>query len=116
MLLNDSVSNRQTQAGSFARTLRGEEWIVNLVQIFGANACAGIADIHAGTRFLAPRTHLESPAALHGVARVEEQVEEYLLQFAGVAVDRPQLRIEFGVDLYACLGQLMLQQRERFLN
>src|SRR5690242_15842593 len=42
MLLYDPVGHRQPQAGTLARALGSEEGIVNLVQVFGGDAAAGI--------------------------------------------------------------------------
>ena len=53
---------------------------------------------HAPSR---PGPDFERAAAVHGVARVQEQVQEHLLQLAGIAVDRREAPIEFqlGLDL-----------------
>ena len=45
-----------------------------------------------------------------------KQVEKYLLQFAGIAVDRRQLFGQFEIDKNLRGLELMLEQRERVAN
>ncbi len=51
--------------------------------------------------------------AEHGVLRVQQQVEEDLLQLAAVAVDARELRIEIGLDANLRGLELVLEQGER---
>jgi hypothetical protein len=57
------------------------------LQMLGRDAVAGVDHFHA--RAVSPQVRTSStPPPLHGVARVQEQVQKDLLQLAGVAVDR----------------------------
>ncbi len=72
--------------------LGGEERIVDAVQCSGAMPWPVSATSTWTRRALAPGAHFERAAGCHGVAGVEEQIQEDLLQFAGVAVNRRQRR------------------------
>src|SRR5262249_3572314 len=50
MLLNDTVGDAQAETGTFLRALRGEERIVDAVQVFRSDPVAGIRhfDLRAG--------------------------------------------------------------------
>ena len=99
MLLNDTVGHRKSQAGAFARALGGEERIVDAVQILRRDAVAGVGDFDARRPVLRAQVRTSSvPPRCHGVARVQEQIQEHLLQLAGVAVTGGQIRIEIGLD------------------
>src|SRR5215472_2546704 len=84
VFLDDAIGDGEAQARAFARGLGRKERVVNAVEVFGGNAGARIADIHAGAGLLAPRAYGERAAALHGVTRIQEQVQEDLLQLAGI--------------------------------
>src|SRR5205085_9984784 len=76
MLLNDTVGHRKPQAGAFARGLGGEERIVDAVEILGCNTVAGIGDFDARAQAVGPGADFKGSAGAHGVARVQEEVEE----------------------------------------
>src|ERR1700683_3423570 len=90
VLLNDSVGHCQTQTGSFAATLGSEEGVVNALDVLGGDAMASVRNIYTGTGFLAPCPDRKHTTPLHGIPRIEEQIQEDLLQFAGVAMHRRQ--------------------------
>src|SRR5437762_5482805 len=88
MFLNDAVSDRESEARAALRSRAigrfcGEKGIVNALDVFLRNAAAGIGnhDVHAAA---VGSAHGEGSALRHGVFGVEEQIQEYLLQLAGV--------------------------------
>ena len=54
--------------------------------------------------------HRERPAVRHGVARVEREVDQRLLDLAAVGLDRPELRAEVGRQLDV-LAERALEER-----
>src|SRR5215469_3616897 len=120
MLLNDAVGHGKTQTGATAVSalglaLRGEERIIDAVDVLLRNAAARIRDDDTHIVTVAGGDSQRS-AGRHGVFCVEEQVQENLLQLAGVAEYRRQLRVQIRHYLYACSLELMLQERQRILN
>src|SRR5580704_14420379 len=91
VLLDDAVSDRKPQPGAatvagLGFVLGGEERIVDAGDVFLRDARAGVGDLYLHVVPVAG-CDLECAAGGHGVFGVEEQVEENLLEFAGVAVD-----------------------------
>jgi hypothetical protein len=96
VLLNDAVAHGKAEAGAaalagFGRGFGSKEWIVNALEVLGGDAGAGVGDDgfdvavgHGGDAQFA--------SLRHGVLGVEQQIEEDLLQLAGIAVDARQLR------------------------
>src|SRR4051812_3409573 len=95
VLLDDPVRHREPQAGATRRSvarhvLCGEERIVDSVYMLRRNAGAGVT--HGDVNTVAVRGgNGERSAAGHRVLRVQEQVQEHLLQLSGVAVNERQL-------------------------
>src|SRR5258708_21078049 len=84
MLLDDSVCNGEPQAGTaclafLGRVLRRKKWIVNLINMFGSNSCAGVADTHLHAQAVRGFDAQCAAVYTHGVFRVQEKVEKYLL-------------------------------------
>src|SRR5579862_4063139 len=92
VFLNDPVRHRKTEPGAFPGRFGGEERIVNAAQMFGRDAMPGIAHLNSHAAFAVVRGHLEHAprslllaAELHGVPCIHEEIQKYLLQFAGIA-------------------------------
>src|SRR5258705_8871 len=78
----------QAEARAFARTLRGKERIVNAVDVFRVDAVPAVDHLYLDSAIvLAPGFHFQDAAGSHGVPRVDEQVEKYLLQLTRIACD-----------------------------
>src|SRR6185312_9708261 len=91
MFLNDSVGHGKTEPGSSPLPftgfcLGGEEWIVDAVQMLGRNAVAGVRN-HDTNAIAVGRAHAQRPSVRHSVFRVEEKIQENLLQLAAIAHD-----------------------------
>ena len=81
VLLHDAVGDRQAEAGALADLLRREERIVDPRELFGRNPGAGVGDFdRRADRALRLRDDREPAALRHRVARVQEQVQEHLLE------------------------------------
>ena len=100
MFAHNSVGNRKTQTGALARGLGGEERIVDTTQMFRGNSRTGVPDFRIDGAIVAPGANGQRTALLHRVARVQEKVEEHLLQLACIALDGREriFKIEIGVD------------------
>ncbi len=83
--------------------------------MLGRDAGAGVGDQGFDVA-VDQRGDAQAPAAGHGVLGVQQQIEEDLLQLAGVAVDGGQLvgKIEIDQDLRGL--ELVLEQRKRVAN
>ena len=81
----------------------------------GRNAGAGVGNdgLHVAVE---QRGHAHAPAAGHGFFGVEKQVQEDLLQFAGVAVDGRQFPGKIEIDENLRGLELMFEQREGVAN
>src|ERR1051326_1168600 len=105
VFLNDSVRYGETQARATRLPLTrdvlgGEEGIVNLVDVFRLNACAAVTDIYLHVVTIGRADAQRAAPGGHGVFGVEGQVQEHLLEFAGIAMDERQSGIEFGFNLH----------------
>src|ERR1044071_4687932 len=119
VFLNDSVSYGEAQARATRLPLTrdvlgGEEGIVNLVDMFRRNARAAVTDIYLHAVTIGRADVQRAALARHGIFGIEEQVQEHLLQFAGIAMDERQSGIEFSLHLHPRSLELVLQQRESF--
>src|SRR5262249_6180800 len=120
VLLDDPVGNgkAETRAPRLAlarRGLSGEKGIVDLVDMLRRNAPARIAHAHVHATAIDRRDAQRSPAR-HGVLGVHEQVEKYLLQLAGIAVNHGQVTVQISFHFDTRSLELMLEQGKRFLN
>src|SRR5438270_8699376 len=121
MLLNDSVSDRQAEARAarlaFTRNvLGGKERVINLVDMLRRNAGATVTDVYLDAVSIGRADVQRAAFARHGIFGVQEQVQEHLLQLAGVAMDQRQSGVELRLYLHARGLELVLQERERFSN
>src|SRR6185436_19036285 len=85
MFTNDSIADREAQARTLPHRLGGEERIVNARQLLGRDAVAGVGDFGHGFAAFEARRNRQPAAARHRIARVEEEVQEDLLQLELVA-------------------------------
>src|ERR1041385_1108470 len=105
VFLNDAVRYGEAQARAtrlpLARDiLGGKEGIVNLVDVFRRNARAAVTDVYLHAVTIGRADVQRTSIGRHGVFGVEEQVQEHLLQFAGVAMNERQSGIEFSLNLH----------------
>ena len=129
VLLNDAVDHRQAQAGSLARTLRAEERFENPLDGFGVHAGARVGDRETD-EFPGPRLGYRLAVSLvdlhvfradrklapvrHGVARVDRQVHDDLLDRHPVRADRPQVGMERRADADVLADEAVQQFQKVF--
>ena len=111
VLLDDSVRDRQAEPRAFPDILGGEERIVNPRELFGGNARSRVADFDAGSLLAATGDDTQPAPLRHRVARVEEQVQEHLLELVFDALHQWGSGREFLADLDAAVLQLVLEER-----
>src|ERR1700689_2429843 len=123
VLLNDAVSDGEAEAGAAglavaARGLGGEERIVDAAQVLGSDAGAAVGNGDADVA-VDLSGDAQGPAFAgfrggsgHGVFSVQEEIEEDLLQLAGIAHDARKVGHETGFDGDLRGLELMLEQGE----
>src|SRR6185503_8847536 len=111
VLLHDAVRHGQAQARTPALGLRRKERVVDPREMFGRNADAGVRNLD--DHFLAADAadHREPSAFLHRVARVEEQVQEHLLELVLHAPHNHRGVRKFAAHLDTAGPELVLEQR-----
>src|SRR6185436_6035336 len=110
VLADDSIGDRQAEAGALAHRLGGEERIVNAREVLSRNAVAGVGDLGDGFAAFDARRNRQPAAARHRIARVEEQVQEHLLELELVADHVDGRGVQLAPDLDAALFKLMFEQ------
>src|SRR5450432_2277621 len=100
MLLNDAVRNGETEASPFLRAFRGEERIVDAMNVLGVDAVPAVehVDPHAAVA-IARSLHFEYAPRRHCVARIDEQIEKHLLQLARITGDSRRARVELRANV-----------------
>ena len=107
VLLDDAVDDGQAQAGALAEFLGGEERLEDARLHFAAHAAASVghgqqhvaAGLDVGRQVVGVRVQDdvagldgELAAARHGVAGVDRQIDEHLVDLAGVGLDAREVR------------------------
>ena len=77
---------------------------------------AGVGHFHFHRAVVGRAAHFQHPAGGHGVARIQEQIQEHLLQPVARSQHRRQFRIQVPNHLHLAGAERMRQQRERFLH
>ena len=112
-LLDEAVDHRKSKPGAHRSALGGEERLEHLAQVLRRDARPGIGDREQG--ILAGRHVAKLPAiglverciggfngdtaaAWHCVARVDDQIDDGVLELAHVHECRPQAAAEDGFD------------------
>src|SRR5579872_5675425 len=91
VLLNNSITHRQSQARAFAlpfarRRFGGEKRVINTLDVFLRDSASCVGDGDADAHAIRSRNP-QLAAARHGIARVQKQVQEHLLQASRIALD-----------------------------
>src|ERR1035438_5929877 len=105
VLLDDAVGDGKSQAGAAAvagtgHILGGKKRIIDSFEVLGRDAASGVVHQrgHEVVATVGQRGYAQAAAAGHGLLGVQQQVEKYLLQLAGVAVDGRQLLGQLEID------------------
>ena len=80
VLFDYTVADRKPQTGAAAAGLGGEKRIENAMDVLARNARAGVDNFHFNAAVVRGGAHFQHSAAGHGVARVQEEIQKYLLQ------------------------------------
>ena len=112
VLVNDPVGDRQAQSGAAADRFRGEERVVDPRQVLGGNARSRVGHLGDGAIAVDACRDRQPATPRHRVARVEEQVQEHLLQLMLDAEDLHGRGGQLSSDLDLCRRELMLEERE----
>ena len=117
MVAHDAGRDRQPQPGSLAPRLGREERIEDRLQVLGRDARALIDDPDADH----PAVRREGfqadvPIRLRGIARVEEQVHQHLLQLIRVGGQHRQVVLHGDVELDVARVQLPGQKLARAID
>ena len=117
-LADDAIDGGESQAGPFADLLGGEKRLKNAGARGFVHSAAGVLDrqeriIHgARLKIDATRIHIQQgiagsdgqlPPLRHGVARIDGQVQEHLLDLAGIGLHQPKIGGQIGdkIDVFA---------------
>src|SRR6202158_1024047 len=90
MLFDYTVADGQAQACAAAVRFGGEKRIENAMNVFAGNARAGVGHFDLDAAIVGGGADFEHPAAGHGAARVQKQIEKDLLELVGGAAHRRQ--------------------------
>ncbi len=120
VLLDDAVRDGQAQPGTaplaFLRsTLGSEKWIINTLHIFRRNSHAAICN-RDGYVSIALGPDQQTSSSRHRIACIQEEIQEDLLQFAGIPHDGRQNGIERQIDFNLRSFELVLEQRQGFAD
>src|SRR5437899_8260558 len=80
VLLQDSVADGQTQSRTLAHSLGREERIVDFLDVFAGYSGAGVLDEDLDLRIDSLRSDPQLTAFSHGIAGIDEQIQENLLK------------------------------------
>jgi hypothetical protein len=94
MKSGDVFDHRQTETGAAGVRFRGEKWLKNSLEERRRNAVPGIANGDPDRTTFRACFDIERTASGHGVAGVQGQIDENLLNLGGIGEDHG----EFGVD------------------
>src|SRR5689334_13325234 len=113
MLAHDSIADAQAQPGSLPNFLGGKKWIKDALRML--NAFAIIAEKDFDPAAILNGFNLDqawSTRGLHGIIRVVQDIEKYLLQLMRITDQIRQARIKFLYDLHAMIGEVIRAQRD----
>ena len=86
VLADDPVGDRQAQAGPLADPPPGEERLEDVLEHLGRHAAAVVGEDHLGHPLGVPEVDPERAAGVHRVERVDDQVQDDLLDLLAVDV------------------------------
>ena len=115
MVLDDAVADREAQAGPLGRPLGAEERVEDLVLHLGLDAAPGIGEDHPDRAVGLSDGDVEASAVRHGVAGVQDQVQEHLLDLVRVDLERRRIvHIRADLDLFELM--VVPHQAQRVLQ
>src|SRR6266852_7568107 len=85
MLAHDAIGNRKPQSGPLFGAFCSEKWVVDPGHVFGWNALPAVHHINAGETVFAPGPHSQRASGFHRIARIQEKIQENLLQLPRIS-------------------------------
>src|SRR6267154_2321653 len=82
MLAHDAIRNRKPQSGPLFRAFCGEERVVDTGHVLGWNALPAIHYIDTCEPVFTTGPHSQRSSGFHRIARIQEKIQENLLQLA----------------------------------
>src|SRR6266581_2575738 len=110
VFLNNSVADGQAKSRSFTCRFRREERVVNLFYVFAADPGSGVLNQDFDFRIHGVGQYPQLAAFRHRVTGVHEQIQEYLLELAGVAGCNRAFGPKLALDADAGTLELMVEQ------
>src|SRR5579872_4996054 len=116
VLLDDAVAHGESQAGAAPGRFRGEKGIEDAVQILARDARAAVDDLDFDGAVESLGADLDHSTGGHGVARVQKEIQENLLQLVVGAQHRRQLSLQVPRDLHLRGAERMRHQRQHLFH
>ncbi len=104
MLLDNAITDAQSQAGAFAHGFGREKRLENPIEMFRRNAAPGVGYFHHHPLIFHQTADQEGASFRHGLARIEGQIQQDLLKLnrpregIGQSSDLPGLREQHKDD------------------
>ena len=98
-LLHDGVYRRHAEAGALPASLGGEERLEDAGPGLLVHPHAVVEDVLASSDRPAGGLDRDPASRLDGIARVQDQVHDHLLDLRAVGVDHPRIRTQRGHQL-----------------
>src|SRR5689334_15643050 len=83
---HNAIRHRKPQPGALFGAFRSEEWVVYTFQVLWRDALPIVTYIDAREPVRVPGPDCQPSTVFHGVAGVQEQVQEDLLQLTGITL------------------------------
>jgi hypothetical protein len=106
--MREAVDLRQPETGPLAGRLGGEERIEHLGNNVGRDADPGVLDLNGNEITLSDPivdrciagSNGDGSAAWHGIARIDQKVDQCRIELGGIDRNRPDIGIDIGVKLH----------------
>src|SRR5208337_2795364 len=116
MFLDDPVAHAETETGSPASGLRREERIKNPMDVLAGNSVTGIHYFNFHAAVVRGGTHFQHSAERHRIARVQKEIQKYLLELVGRTPYRGQSRAQLLHHLNLRCLQRVGDKRQGFFD
>src|SRR5579871_6454654 len=81
MFFDDPIGYGEAQTSAAAASFCGEKRIEDAMNVFARDACTGIDDFNFDAAVVRAGAHFQQAPAGHGIASIQEKIQEDLLQF-----------------------------------
>src|SRR5262245_53709662 len=101
MLADDLARDEQTETGAMTWLLGREEGLEDVLAESGRDAVSGVGDLHGQPVARGPGAHGDSPPGRGGIEGIGQEVEDDLLELAGVPPHHGGSLLEIEDQTYA---------------